>query len=44
MNFKFIEGRKTSNKVVKFRGVGVAYKEVVQRGGSSVQGSRPQQG
>jgi hypothetical protein len=33
MNFKFIEGRKTSNKVVKFRGVGVAYKEVVHNKG-----------
>jgi hypothetical protein len=34
MNFKFIEGRKTSN-VVKFRGVGVAYKEVVHNKGES---------
>ncbi len=33
MNLKFIEGRKTSNKVVKFRGVGVAYKEVVHSKG-----------
>ncbi len=33
MNFKFIEGRKTSNKVVKFRGVGVAYKEVIHNKG-----------
>ncbi len=32
MNLKFIEGRKTSNKV-EFRGVGVAYKEVVHRQG-----------
>jgi hypothetical protein len=28
MNFKFVEGRKTCNKVFEFRGVGVAYKEV----------------
>ncbi len=33
MNFKFIEGRKTSNKVVEFRGVEVAYKEVVHNKG-----------
>jgi hypothetical protein len=33
MNLKFIEGRKTSNKVVEFRGVGVAYKEVVHNKG-----------
>ncbi len=33
MNFKFIEGRKTSNKVVEFRGVGVVYKEVVHNKG-----------
>ena len=31
MNFKFIEGGKTCNKVVEFRGLGVAYKEVVHR-------------
>jgi hypothetical protein len=29
MNLKFIEGGKAGYKVVKFRGVGVAYKEVV---------------
>jgi hypothetical protein len=29
MNLKFIEGRKTCNKVVEFRGMGVSYKEVV---------------
>ena len=29
MNLKFIEGGKARHKVVKFRGVGVAYKEVV---------------
>jgi hypothetical protein len=29
MNFKFIEGRKTCNKVVEFRGVRVSYKEVI---------------
>ncbi len=33
MNFKFIEGRKTCNRVVEFRGVGVAYKEVVHNKG-----------
>ncbi len=33
MNLKFIEGRKTSNKVVEFRGVGVANKEVVHNKG-----------
>ncbi len=33
MNFEFIEGRKTSNKVVEFRDVGVAYKEVVHNKG-----------
>jgi hypothetical protein len=33
MNFKFIEGRKTSNKLVEFRVVGVAYKEVVHNKG-----------
>jgi hypothetical protein len=33
MNLKFIEGRKTSNKVVEFRGVGVAYKKVVHNKG-----------
>jgi hypothetical protein len=29
MNLKFIEGGKAGYKVVKFRGVGVAYKKVV---------------
>ena len=29
MNLKFIEGGKARHKVVKFRGVGVANKEVV---------------
>jgi hypothetical protein len=29
MNFEFIEGGKTGDKVVQFRGVGVADKEVV---------------
>ncbi len=29
MNIKFIEGGKAEYKVVKFRGVGVAYKKVV---------------
>jgi hypothetical protein len=29
MNLKFIEGGKTEYKVVKFRGVGVAYKKIV---------------
>ncbi len=33
MNFKFIEGRKTCNKVVEFRGVRVSYKEVVYNKG-----------
>ena len=33
MNFKFIEGRKTCNKVVEFRGVRVSYKEVVHNKG-----------
>ncbi len=33
MNFKFIEGRKTCNNVVEFRGVGVAYKEIVHNKG-----------
>jgi hypothetical protein len=29
MNLKFIEGGKAGYKVVKFKGVGVAYKKVV---------------
>ncbi len=29
MKLKFIEGRKARYKVVKFRGVGVAYRKVV---------------
>ncbi len=29
MNFEFIEGRQTGDKVVKFRGVRIADKEVV---------------
>jgi hypothetical protein len=29
MNFEFIEGRQTGDKVVKFRGVGIADKKVV---------------
>jgi hypothetical protein len=29
MNFEFIEGRKTGDKVVKFRGVRIADKEIV---------------
>jgi hypothetical protein len=29
MNFEFIKGGKTGDEVVRFRGVGVAYKEVV---------------
>jgi hypothetical protein len=29
MNFEFIEGRKTGDKVVKFRGVGIADEEIV---------------
>ncbi len=33
MNFKFIEDRKTCNKVVEFRGVRVSYKEVVYNKG-----------
>jgi hypothetical protein len=40
MNFKFIEGRKTGDKVVKLRGVGIADKKVVygkgEGGGVSV--------
>ena len=40
MNLKFIEGGKAGYKVVKFRGVGVAYKKVVdgegEGGGVSV--------
>ena len=40
MNLKFIEGGKAGYKVVKFRGGGVAYKEVVygkgEGGGVSV--------
>ncbi len=33
MNLKFIEGRKTCNKVVEFRGVRVSNKEVVHNKG-----------
>ena len=33
MNLKFIEGGKTCNKVVEFRGVRVSYKEVVYNEG-----------
>jgi hypothetical protein len=29
MNFEFIEGRQAGDKVVKFRGVGIADKEVI---------------
>ncbi len=29
MNFEFIEGRKTGDKVAKFRGVGIADEELV---------------
>ncbi len=40
MNFEFIEGRQTWDKVVKFRGVGIANKEVIyskgEGGGVSV--------
>jgi hypothetical protein len=40
MNFEFIEGRETRNKVVKFGGVGVADEEIVndkgKRGGVGV--------
>ncbi len=35
MNLKFIEGGKAGYKVVKFRGVGVADKEVVYSKGES---------
>ncbi len=31
MNLKFIEGGEAGYKVVEFRGVGVAYKEVIDR-------------
>jgi hypothetical protein len=33
MNLKFIEGRKAGYKVVEFRGVLVAYKEVINSKG-----------
>jgi hypothetical protein len=40
MNFEFIEGRETRNKVVKFGGVGIADEEIVnnkgKRGGVGV--------
>jgi hypothetical protein len=40
MNIEFIEGRQTGDKVVKFRGVGIANKEVIygkgEGGGVSV--------
>jgi hypothetical protein len=40
MNFEFIEGRETRDKVVKFVGVGIADEEVVnnkgKRGGEGV--------
>ena len=40
MDLKFIESGKAGNKVVEFRGVGVAYKEVIdskrEGGGVSV--------
>ncbi len=29
MNFEFIEGRQTGDKVVKFRGVGISDKKVI---------------
>ncbi len=35
MNLKFIEGGKAGYKVVKFRGVGVAYNKVVDGKGKS---------
>ena len=40
MNFEFVEGRETRNKVVKFGGVGIADEEIVnnkgKRGGVGV--------
>ncbi len=33
MNLKFIEGGKAGYKVVEFRGLGVAYKEVIDSKG-----------
>ncbi len=33
INFEFIEGRQTGDKVVKFRGVGIADKVVIYRKG-----------
>ncbi len=40
MNFEFVEGGKTGDKVIKFGGVGVSYKKVVhdegEGGGVSV--------
>ena len=35
MNFEFIEGRETGDKVIKFGGVGIADEEVVNNKGKS---------
>ncbi len=37
LNLKFIEGGKAGYKVAEFRGVGVAYKEVVDSKGEAEQ-------
>jgi hypothetical protein len=48
MNLKFIEGEKAGYQVVEFRGVRVAYKEVVdgkgEGGGVSVVAEKPRGG